>query len=275
MSRRAYRTALRGCLATFTLFALACGEQSPTRPVPESEVSTAQGPATKAAQEAQINGLIDALYAPQEQGAVKSQFARIKAQVASNRTAEAQTSIVAFVQALLADLENGDLADPNGAQPPSTADALASLVNAVAQFGGLPAPIPPSNPLGGDGAVAVVGPAGGHGGDGVGLWRRAIPAGGVAGERDRGGEPAAESGDADRGAVADDAEPVSAFLPFLDNPAVGAVWAGRDGRDLPAGDGGCVRAADADAGGTGCRSRIRIRRHRRRWSCWRGSRRRS
>ena len=37
----------------------------------------------------------------------------------------------------------------------------ASLVNAVAQFGGLPAPIPPTNPLGGDGAVAVVGPAGG------------------------------------------------------------------------------------------------------------------
>ena len=37
----------------------------------------------------------------------------------------------------------------------------ASLVNAVAQFGGLPAPIPPTNPLGGGGAVAVVGPAGG------------------------------------------------------------------------------------------------------------------
>ena len=132
----------------------------PTRPVPESEVSTAQGPATKAAQEAQINGLIDALYAPQEQGAVKSQFARIKARWRAT-TAEAQTSIVTFVQTLLADLENGDLEDPNGAQPPSTADALASLVNAVAQFGGLPAPIPPSNPLGGDGAVAVVGPAGG------------------------------------------------------------------------------------------------------------------
>jgi alpha-tubulin suppressor-like RCC1 family protein len=38
---------------------------------------------------------------------------------------------------------------------------LASLVNSVAQFGGLPAPIPPTNPLGGDGAVAVVGPSGG------------------------------------------------------------------------------------------------------------------
>ena len=122
---------------------------------------TAQGPATQAALEAQINGLINALYAPTAQGAVQREFARIKAQVASNRTTEAQTSIVTFVQTLLGDLADGDLADPNGAQPPSTADALASLVNAVAQFGGLPAPIPPSNPLGGDGAVAVVGPAGG------------------------------------------------------------------------------------------------------------------
>ena len=160
MSRHAYRTALRGCLVVI-LFALACGEQSPTRPLPESGVSTAQGPAPQAALEAQINGLINALYVPTEQGAVQVAFARIKAQVASNRTTEAQTSIVTFVQALLGDLADGDLADPNGAQPPSTADALASLVNAVAQFGGLPAPIPPTNPLGGDGAVAVVGPAGG------------------------------------------------------------------------------------------------------------------
>ena len=154
---------MRRCLVTgfATLFALACGEQSPTRPLLESGVSTAQGPATQAALEAQINGLINALYAPTAQGAVQREFARIKAQVASNRTTEAQTSIVTFVQALLGDLADGDLADPNGAQPPSTADALASLVNAVAQFGGLPAPIPPSNPLGGDGAVAVVGPAGG------------------------------------------------------------------------------------------------------------------
>jgi hypothetical protein len=136
------------------LFILACSEQSPTRPL-ESGVSMAQGPAPQAALEAQINGLIGALYAPRDQGAMKSDFARIKAQVASGRTADAQASIVTFVQTLLGDLAAGDLEDPNGAQPPSTADALASLVNSVAQFGGLPAPIPPTNPLGGDGAVAV------------------------------------------------------------------------------------------------------------------------
>jgi hypothetical protein len=74
----------------------------------------AQGPAPQAALEAQINGLIGALYAPRDQGAVKADFARIKAQVASGRTADAQASIVAFVQTLLGDLAAGDLEDPNG-----------------------------------------------------------------------------------------------------------------------------------------------------------------
>jgi alpha-tubulin suppressor-like RCC1 family protein len=120
-----------------------------------------QGPASQAALEAQINGLINSLHAPQDQGPVFSDFARIKAQLASGRTSDAQTSIVAFVKDVLSAFAAGDLEDPNGAAPPSTSDALAQLVNSVAQFGGLPAPIPPSNPLGSDGAVAVVGPAGG------------------------------------------------------------------------------------------------------------------
>ena len=82
--------------------------------------------------EAQINGLINALYAPTEQGAIKAQFARIKAQVASNRSDDAEASIVTFVQMLLGDLSAGDLQDPNGDQPPSTADALASRVASTA-----------------------------------------------------------------------------------------------------------------------------------------------
>lgn len=156
------RRPFRNLVASFViLLVAACGEQSPTRPTVEPDALTARGPATQAALEAQINGLVNALYAPKEQGAVKVDFARIKAQLASGRTEEAEAGIVSFVQTLLEDLAGGDLEDPNGAQPPTTADALASLVNAVAQFGGLPPPIPPSNPLGGDGAVAVLGPAGG------------------------------------------------------------------------------------------------------------------
>ena len=150
---------LRALVASVVVVVVAaCGEQSPTRPL-ESDLLTAQGPASQAVLEAQINGLINALYTPTEQGDVMRQFARIKAQIASGRTDDAESSIVTFVQTVLGDLAAGDLEDPNGAQPPSTADALASLVNAVAQFGGLPAPIPPA--LGGDQAVAVVGPAGG------------------------------------------------------------------------------------------------------------------
>ena len=159
MSRRVYRTALRAFPPVFILLVLACGEQSPTRPLAESGISTAQGPASQAALEAQISGLINALYAPTDQGAIVQQFAQIKAQLASRRTADAQASIVTFVQTLLGDQADGDLQDPNGTQPPSTAEALQSLVNTVAQFGGLAPPIPPA--LGGDQAVAVVGPAGG------------------------------------------------------------------------------------------------------------------
>jgi alpha-tubulin suppressor-like RCC1 family protein len=159
MPRSVTKTAVRAVIGVVILLAIACGEQSPTRPLPDAGVATTQGPATQAALEAQINGLINALYTPTEQGAVVQQFARIKAQLASRRTDDAEASIVTFVQTLLADEAAGDLEDPNGAQPPSTKDALASLVNAVAQFGGLPAPIPPA--LGNDQAVAVVGPAGG------------------------------------------------------------------------------------------------------------------
>ena len=153
------QSVLRICSGSALLGAFACADQVPTRPGPEREAVTAQGPASRAALEAQINGLINALYAPTEQGAVMQQFARIKAQLASGRTDDAQVSIVTFVQTLLADEAAGGLEDPNGDQPPSTTEALASLVNSVAQFGGLAPPIPPA--LGGDQAIAVVGPAGG------------------------------------------------------------------------------------------------------------------
>ena len=159
MSRSVRRLRLRFLSVSVLLLAIACGDQSPTRPLTESGLTTAQGPATQAALEAQITGLINALYAPTEQGTVMQQFARIKAQLASGRTTDAQASIVTFVQTVLGDLADGDLEDPNGGQPPTTADALASLVNSVAQFGGLPAPVPPA--LGGDQALAVVGPTGG------------------------------------------------------------------------------------------------------------------
>jgi hypothetical protein len=53
------------------------------------EASLSQQPASQAALEARINGLINALYAPTEQGAVMQEFARIKAQVASGRTDDA------------------------------------------------------------------------------------------------------------------------------------------------------------------------------------------
>ena len=148
-------------LAAMALLVAACTEQSPSRPLEPTTAVGAQGPAPQAALEAQINSLINALYAPSDQGNVFRDFAQIKAQIASGRTADAQASIIAFVGARLAELESGDVLDPNGTQPPSTADAFRDLLNSVATFGGLPAPIPPSNPLGGDGAVAVVGPAGG------------------------------------------------------------------------------------------------------------------
>ena len=114
----------------------------------------------QAAAVAQINTLINALYEPTSQGAAHRDFAKINAMVASKRFDDAQQRIVAFFASALEAFGNGELQDPNGASPPAIADALRDLLNSVAQFGGMAPPIPPSNPLGTDGAVAVVGPAG-------------------------------------------------------------------------------------------------------------------
>src|ERR1044071_5709538 len=136
----------------------ACGEHSVNQPLPPARASASAGPSSNAALEAQINGLINALYAPKDQGSVHKEFAQIKAQIASGRTADAQTSIVTFFSHLLADSKNGVLQDPNGAQPPTTADALANLLKSVSTFGGIATPPPPASS---DGAVAVIGAAGG------------------------------------------------------------------------------------------------------------------
>ena len=167
--------------AFLVLGLLACGEPTPTRPSRTPAPSASKGPADPAALEARINGLINALFAPKDQGDFFKAFARIKSQIASGRTTDAQASIVAFVKTLLDAQQGGGLQDPNGAQPPTIADALRDLVNSVSQFGGLPPPLPASNPFAGDGAVAVVGPAGGtvvssSGFGGVGIPAGALPA---------------------------------------------------------------------------------------------------
>jgi hypothetical protein len=105
--------------------------------------------------------LINALYAPKDQGQVFARFARIKAQIAAGNTSDAQAAIVAFFGATLADSKGGALQDPNGAQPPTTTEALTTLLDDVAVFGGMPAPIPSPSTLSGDGAVEVIGTAGG------------------------------------------------------------------------------------------------------------------
>jgi len=115
----------------------------------------------RAADEAKIANLINSLFPPKRQGELFKQFARLKAQVAAGRLHETQAAVVGFVASTLGDLRGGTLEDPNGPAPPSTVDALRDLINAVATFGGLEAPIPSSNPLTGDGAVAVVGWPGG------------------------------------------------------------------------------------------------------------------
>ena len=56
------------------LVVAACGEQSPNSPLPRSTPSASQGPASGAALEAQINGLINALYLPKDQGSVFKEF---------------------------------------------------------------------------------------------------------------------------------------------------------------------------------------------------------
>jgi len=112
---------LRQVLLGAVLLGLVACAETPTRP---SAPALAKGPADPAALEAQINGLIGALFAARDQGAVKKEFARIKNAVARGDDAEAQAGIVAFVRELLEAREDGVLQDPTGAAPPSLGDAL-------------------------------------------------------------------------------------------------------------------------------------------------------
>ncbi len=140
---------------------LAGCNDAPQNPIAPRQPAASQLPSNRAAREAQINGLINALYAPKDQGGVFAQFAKIKAQLASGNTADVQPAIIDFVAMLLADFHNGVLQDPNGAQPPSIPDALRDLVNSVAEFGGFPPFIPSASAFTSDGLVAIVGTAGG------------------------------------------------------------------------------------------------------------------
>jgi alpha-tubulin suppressor-like RCC1 family protein len=153
-------TRLRQVVGLVALFAIwACSDQT-SNPPTQPPARPKQDVTDRAALEAQINSLINGLYAARAQGPVFSAFAKVKAQLASGRTADAQAGVVSFFAMVLADFKGGQLQDPNGAQPPSTSEALQSLLNSVAQFGGLPAPIPSPGTLGSDGAVQVVGSTG-------------------------------------------------------------------------------------------------------------------
>jgi len=147
-----------GIAAVTFAFIAACTQDATTPTERTLRPSASQAPPSRAALEAQINSLINALYAPTAQGNIFSAFARIKADLASGKTATAQADLVAFFSRVLADERNGVLQDPNGTQPPTTAEALRSLLSSVATLGGVTSPIPASSS---DGAVAVIGTAGG------------------------------------------------------------------------------------------------------------------
>src|SRR5690348_8672558 len=90
----------------------ACTDQSNTAPTQPSGRSSQNALPDKAALEAQINSLINGLYAPRDQGRVFAKFAQIKAAIASGRTSDAQAAVVAFFASTLADSKNGVLQDP-------------------------------------------------------------------------------------------------------------------------------------------------------------------
>jgi len=73
------RSRLRLAAACAALVIAACTDQNTTSPVRPTRPSAAKAPADRAALEAQINGLINALYAPTDQGRVFSSFVRVKA----------------------------------------------------------------------------------------------------------------------------------------------------------------------------------------------------
>ena len=84
-----------GIAAVTFAFIAACTQDATTPTERTLRPSASQAPPSRAALEAQINSLINALYAPTAQGNIFSAFARIKADLASGKTATAQADLVA------------------------------------------------------------------------------------------------------------------------------------------------------------------------------------
>jgi regulator of chromosome condensation (RCC1) repeat-containing protein/Regulator of Chromosome Condensation (RCC1) repeat protein len=108
---------------------LACGHDAPTSPPTPLA-------AMQAASSAEIHMLINQLVAPPDKGVMFATLAQIQNQVA--RGVDAQASIADFVTRLEEARDADRLLDPNGSEPPTIAEALHDLVNAVARFAGLP-----------------------------------------------------------------------------------------------------------------------------------------
>jgi len=127
----------------------ACADDGPTPP---------DGSVVPAAIQAQI----DALFPDGSlRESATSRVEDVLEQAAAGQTAQAQSTFVDFVVFGASQATDGTLLDPNGAAPPTTEDALSTLVNDVADEAGLPVPDIPIGPFTDDGAVAVIDGSGG------------------------------------------------------------------------------------------------------------------
>lgn len=103
-------------------------------------------------------------------------------QAEAGQTATAQSTFLDFVAFGGAQAAAGALLDPNGAAPPTTEDALATLVNDVADEAGLSVPAIPGAAFTADGAVGVIDGSGGTVVTGNGNAGVQIPAGALSGK---------------------------------------------------------------------------------------------
>ena len=141
-------------LASAALIAGACGSERV--PLPSApRFATTASPATPSA--TSINSLITQLFPPPGLlTAAQSQFINIQRVLSQGNVADAQAKAVALVSYALQKYSNHQLI---GNQSAATQSNLQSFISLLLQFVGL-GPLPPGA-VGPDGAVGVVGPAGG------------------------------------------------------------------------------------------------------------------
>ncbi len=148
-------------VATALLFA-SCADRDQSSPTEPPSFSVAPHSGAAASDVRDIQAQIRALFPRDDRGlqhAALKRFRNIVRALRRGRVESARRKTVRFVDFTLRKFQQERLLDPNGAEPPTTEEAVCTLIASMLHLVGLPSPA--ACPLGPNSAAAVVGRSGG------------------------------------------------------------------------------------------------------------------